>query len=150
MKKKLTLESMTRLLPRKVLVASMSAILSSLVLTSVVQASDIEIYQKAKEGDRTLMFLLDVSTSMDRSVDTVSGSGYACDLPKGVTDTGLGITNTVNITHGKDNKFVTSMNRVHCLGSDQKQYYDRITRVKDAMIDVLLGNTQKKNYGIRW
>ncbi|QIO10455.1 pilus assembly protein PilY [Acinetobacter lanii] len=135
---------MTRLLPRQVLVASMSAILSGLVLTSAVQASDIEIYQKAKEGDRTLMFLLDVSTSMDRSVDTVSGSGYACDLPKGVTDTGLGITNTVNITHGKDNKFVTSMNRVHCLGSDQKQYYDRITRVKDAMIDVLLGNTQKK------
>ncbi len=48
----------------KVLAASIAAISTVLVTTSVTQASDIEIYQDAKSGDITLMFMLDVSGSM--------------------------------------------------------------------------------------
>ncbi|MFV5404442.1 pilus assembly protein PilY [Acinetobacter sp. 228] len=48
----------------KVLVASMTALSTVLVTTSVTQASDIDIYQDAKSGDVTLMFMLDVSGSM--------------------------------------------------------------------------------------
>ena len=51
----------------KVLVASMTALSTVLVTTSVTQASDIEIYQDAKSGDVTLMFMLDVSGSMTGS-----------------------------------------------------------------------------------
>ncbi|WP_111859211.1 PilC/PilY family type IV pilus protein [Acinetobacter sp. CFCC 10889] len=49
----------------KVLAASIAAISTMLVSTSVTQASDIDIYQDAKSGDITLMFMLDVSTSMN-------------------------------------------------------------------------------------
>ncbi|WP_180013463.1 PilC/PilY family type IV pilus protein [Acinetobacter sp. YH16031] len=48
----------------KVLAASVAAFSTVLVTTSVTQASDIEIYQDAKSGDITLMFMLDVSGSM--------------------------------------------------------------------------------------
>lgn len=51
----------------KVLVASITALSTVLVTTSVTQASDIEIYQDAKSGDVTLMFMLDVSGSMTGS-----------------------------------------------------------------------------------
>ncbi|WP_180126907.1 MULTISPECIES: PilC/PilY family type IV pilus protein [unclassified Acinetobacter] len=51
----------------KVLVASMAAFSTGLVTTSVSQASDIDIYQDAKSGDITLMFMLDVSGSMTGS-----------------------------------------------------------------------------------
>lgn len=49
----------------KVLTASIAAISTLLITSSVVQASDIDIYQDAKSGDITLMFMLDVSTSMN-------------------------------------------------------------------------------------
>ena len=49
----------------KILATSIAAISTMLVSTSVTQASDIEIYQDAKSGDITLMFMLDVSTSMN-------------------------------------------------------------------------------------
>lgn len=48
----------------KVLAASVAAVATALITTSVTQASDIEIYQDAKSGDITLMFMLDVSGSM--------------------------------------------------------------------------------------
>ena len=51
----------------KVLAASIAALSTTLTTTSVTQASDIEIYQDAKSGDVTLMFLIDVSGSMSGS-----------------------------------------------------------------------------------
>lgn len=54
----------------KVLVASIAALSTTLVTTSVSQASDIDIYQDAKSGDITLMFLIDVSGSMDEKDGT--------------------------------------------------------------------------------
>lgn len=77
---------------QKVLALSISAILTSVITSGVVQASDIDVYQTAKSGDITLMFVLDTSGSM--------GSG------------------------SKD-------------GTSK----DRIERVKDAMKDLLNGNS---------
>ncbi|WP_104490276.1 PilC/PilY family type IV pilus protein [Acinetobacter indicus] len=48
----------------KVLAASVAAVSTALITTSVTQASDIEIYQDAKSGTVTLMFVLDISGSM--------------------------------------------------------------------------------------
>lgn len=53
------------------LVMSMSAISTGGLVSSVVHASDIDIYQQAKSGDITLMFLLDISGSMS---DTDNGA----------------------------------------------------------------------------
>lgn len=49
----------------KFLTACISAFSTGMVLSSVVQASDIDVYQQARSGDITLMFLLDLSGSME-------------------------------------------------------------------------------------
>ncbi|WP_180111952.1 PilC/PilY family type IV pilus protein [Acinetobacter sp. YH12136] len=53
----------------KVLAASVAAVSTALITTSVTQASDIEIYQDAKSGTVTLMFVLDISGSMVQNKD---------------------------------------------------------------------------------
>ena len=49
----------------KLLATSIAAVLTGTVATSVTQASDIDIYQEAKSGQISLMFMLDISGSMD-------------------------------------------------------------------------------------
>ena len=49
----------------KLFAASIAAFCTSMITTSVTQASDIEIYQEAKSGTITLMFMIDISGSMD-------------------------------------------------------------------------------------
>ena len=50
---------------QKALVVSLSAVMTAMVCSSTTTyASDIEIYQEAKSGDITLMFMLDISGSM--------------------------------------------------------------------------------------
>ena len=44
----------------KLLTSAVAALCTGLVASSVSQASDIDIYQKAKAGDITLMFVLDI------------------------------------------------------------------------------------------
>lgn len=56
----------------KVLAASVAAVSTALITTSVTQASDIEIYQDAKSGDVTLMFMLDISGSMTNKDGTTT------------------------------------------------------------------------------
>lgn len=46
------------------LATSIAAVCTAMVATSVTQASDIDIYQEAKSGQITLMFMLDISGSM--------------------------------------------------------------------------------------
>ncbi|MCO8093802.1 PilC/PilY family type IV pilus protein [Acinetobacter lwoffii] len=58
----------------RVLAASVAALSTALVTTSVTQAGDIEIYQNAKSGDITLMFMLDISGSMGSTDAGVSGT----------------------------------------------------------------------------
>lgn len=52
-------------LRKKLLALSVSAVATGIFTSGVVQASDIDIYQTAKSGDITLMFMLDISGSMD-------------------------------------------------------------------------------------
>lgn len=122
----------------KVLVASITALSTVLVTTSVTQASDIEIYQDAKSGDVTLIFMLDISGSMSRyNSDT---RGYACDLPSGVSEKNSnGRERTTEAQFPGGPQYI----RAWCNGNDNKKYYDRITRVKDGMMDLLYGNPSK-------
>lgn len=50
---------------KKLLASLIAAVCTNLVAISVSQASDIEIYQEAKSGQITLMFMIDVSGSME-------------------------------------------------------------------------------------
>ncbi|MGS0706557.1 pilus assembly protein PilY [Acinetobacter sp. ANC 3781] len=119
----------------KLFAASIAAFCTSMIATSVTQASDIDIYQEAKSGTITLMFMLDISGSMSRyNGDT---AGYGCDLPNKITDKGRNRATEQPITGGP--KYV----RAWCLGSDGIKYYDRITRLKDGMMDLLYGNSTK-------
>ncbi|WP_180162866.1 hypothetical protein [Acinetobacter sp. YH12069] len=59
---------------QKILATSIAAIYTGLVASSVAQASDIDIYQEAKSGDITLMFVLDISGSMGNSDSGTTGS----------------------------------------------------------------------------
>jgi len=115
----------------KVLVASMAAFSTGLVTT-------IDIYQDAKSGDTTLMFMIDISGSMSRYNGNQSG-GYACDLPTGVYENnynGRGQATEAQFTGGP------TYIRSWC-NTNKGKYYDRITRVKDGMMDLLYGNSTK-------
>lgn len=83
---------------RHVLATSIAAASTLLVMSSVTSASDIDIYQQAKSGQITLMFMLDISGSMGGNSGYIDGEST-----------------------------------------------DRMTRLKTAMLDLLQGNTSKKN-----
>lgn len=171
-----------------------TSLLTSLICSGVVHASDIDIYQQARSGKITLMLMLDISGSMKGQT--------ACDLPTGANYISSGteaITLTVPYTRaycdatGSNKVYLyrsyskgTGRNKVNyyeectnkptnyqdCTGSylgktmtglppattgtegpysgytysyssDVVRYYDRITRVKDGVFDLLNGNTAK-------
>ena len=74
--KKVTQKSVSKEFKLKALAATLSALSSMLITSSVAQASDIDIYQVAKSGDVTLMFMLDISGSMSSGDTGVSGSRF--------------------------------------------------------------------------
>lgn len=117
----------------KLLALSVAAVTTGLLATTISQASDIEIYQEAKSGEITLMFMLDISGSM--SVKNTGDS--ACDLPNGVRSNGRKNATESPISGGPHYL------REWCLGSNGVKYYDRITRLKDGMMDLLYGNSVK-------
>lgn len=80
------------------LATSIAAVCTVMIASSVTQASDIDIYQQAKSGQITLMFMLDISGSMGGNSGSIDGEST-----------------------------------------------DRMTRLKTAMLDLLQGNTSKKN-----
>ena len=87
-------------------------------------ASDIEIYQVSKKGQTTLMMMLDTSGSMDsRSIQDDYGSNQA----KYCT-----YTESTGGTYSYDKQYCSSDKK----GSGTK-YYDRISRLKDAMFKIL-------------
>lgn len=180
---------------QKILATSIAAIYTSLVASSVAQASDIDIYQTAKEGDITLMFMLDISGSM--GAPQLIKSASACDLPSitGAYDAGSVLSTNGNpkytryyCTATKDVYFyrstgsgsslkyfkcgtngtttatnTTCSTEIAALPDDARdmttstsgsatnyykkkesdKYYDRITRLKDGMFDLLNGNATK-------
>ena len=178
---------------------TLSALLTSLICASlpIAQASDIDIYQEAKQGDVTLMFVIDISGSMGYpQIQGPSGNNDPCDLPDGSTYVSFANENSTNGSpsykryycnaNGSDrlykyrsyvssrktyydickdpqtqytsctwisnnrtqpslstNGTVNNNGYTYYYSSDVERFYDRITRVKDGMFDLLNGNTTK-------
>lgn len=181
------------LVHKRLLALSMSAFCTGLVLSSVVQASDIDIYQQAKSGDITLMFVLDTSGSM--GYPQIQNDNTACDIPSDATKTGYSKTTNSNNGVAEYRRYYCTANAklyffkrtgnnnsnykyyscgddgsVYTGGCEQEltsvpsltgyltngsnpiyyyktvsnmQFPDRITRLKDGMIDLLNGNVSK-------
>lgn len=180
---------------QKILATSIAAIYTSLVATSIAQASDIDIYQEAKAGDISLMFLIDTSGSMGYPQQV--GNASSCDVGNNTVESSNSINSTngtpvykryyctvknAKIYHYKRVNVGTSKNPIYevygcgidgsvfqksCLNlisgskvpdvplnmsndgtywyttESNKKFYDRITRVKDGMFDLLNGNSLK-------
>ncbi|WP_121774365.1 pilus assembly protein [Acinetobacter bereziniae] len=93
-----------------------------------VHASDIDIYSNATGGKTTITMMLDTSGSMSALLFT-----SACDVPAGQT-----ITSVVN----ENSNTTPSYQRAYCLvqGNSTTRYYDRITRLKDALFTLMDSN----------
>lgn len=118
---------------RNILSTAVSALMTMMVCSSVSRASDIDIYQNAQPTTITLMMLIDISGSMDYKSH---GGGSACD-PGGKPSSPL-------YTYDKSNTHtdVPVYRRQFC-GTADAPRFDRITRVKDGMMDLLFGNESK-------
>ena len=125
---------MKKLNHKNALAATVSMLMTMMVCSSVSRASDIEIYQNAQPTTITLMMLIDISGSMDYMSH---GGGSACD-PGGKPSSPL-------YTYDKSNPHtdVPVYRRQFC-GTADAPRFDRITRVKDGMMDLLFGNESKR------
>ena len=177
---------------------TLSALLTSLICASlpIAQASDIDIYQEAKKGDVTLMFVIDISGSMGYPQLQGSTSTSQCDLPTGSKYTGYSNENstsgsptykryyctatgsqrlykyrsyvekkttyyqvckdpqtdydsctwlakTTSKPSGSTDGTLVSGIYTNYYSLAEEKFYDRITRVKDGMFDLLNGNVSK-------
>lgn len=98
-------------------------------------ASDTDIYTSAQKGNTTLMFMLDTSSSMYG--DTRAGNSFgreACEFRS--NDSNVILNNIINPTAERP------YTRRYCTPTrtDNTQKLDRITRLKDAMYDLLNGS----------
>ncbi|WP_434534020.1 pilus assembly protein [Acinetobacter guillouiae] len=125
----------------KFLTLCVSAISTGLVLSSVAQASDIDVYQEAKSGDITLVLMLDISGSMDtRSISGDYGISSGCS-----TDVAPGgyVRNYCSVSQRNASTVVKDPKTGCTLIGSTYYCYDRISRLKDGVFDLLQGNTAK-------
>ena len=61
---------------KNVLAFTIATVMTSMITIPLSQASDIEIYQEAKSGDITLMFMIDLSGSMGSGDSGVTGTRF--------------------------------------------------------------------------
>lgn len=94
--------------------------LCSLSMLMLSHASDIEIYQNQEKGVVVIVMMLDTSASMDLNSQ---GGEEACDLPKG----------TKVRQFGQELKRPQNYWVNYCVDSRGRKYYDRISRLKDAL-----------------
>ena len=155
--KKIAKVMINKVYRQNLLAASIAAMCTAMVASSVTQASDIDIYQEAKSGTITLMFMLDTSGSMfaNRKGSSVSGGGTsACDIGsvRASANTGYETATTARpyirqyctVASSKANDTVRTgvkIKDVCTLSGSSYRCYDRITRLKDGMYDLLYGNT---------
>lgn len=147
------------------LAASIAAVCTTMVASSVTQASDIDIYQEAKSGQVTLMMMLDISTSMngagtartDFGLSTSSsGSNADCTGSGGDTtapDYGYSRTYctvsksryTTLSTGDAVAKTKAEKIKTGCNIQSNGDYHcgDRTARMKDALYELLNGNADK-------
>lgn len=183
---------------QNILATTITALCTGLIISSTVQASDIDIYQEAKSGDITLMMLFDISGSM--GAPQLINDREACDIPSYSSGTNSSLSNsggsetstngspiytryycnasnvrkysykregtsTSNYKYfdcGSDGSFYQNdcintlsiapsisgftpegTNPTYYYKTVSDKFYDRITRLKDAMFDLLNGNTVK-------
>ncbi|MDY6483453.1 pilus assembly protein [Acinetobacter faecalis] len=120
---------------KKFLTACVSSVMTGLICTSVA-ASDIDIYQNATAGDTTLMFMLDISGSMTSEHSGSDTKRIACELSGTQRDVSFKQEMQTPIAGGP------TYRRQWCIHNN-KVHLDRITRLKDGMIDLLYGNPSK-------
>ncbi|MHA3103401.1 PilC/PilY family type IV pilus protein [Acinetobacter sp. ANC 3791] len=156
---------------RKFMVSGGAALLSLFMCFSspAVYASDISIYQAAKYGTITLMLMLDTSGSMG---PTKSSSGYSFADDYGLTNCGTSSQTTLptngnslssfsnNTAYYVTSSTTPSYSRNFCYVSSSTatttvknscelqsnggyRCYDRLTRLKDGVFDLLNGNATK-------
>nr|WP_174506820.1 PilC/PilY family type IV pilus protein [Acinetobacter sp. Marseille-Q1620] len=136
-------------------------------------ASDIEIYQKPTAGNITLMLMLDISGSMGSATPTApTTNGYSFVDDYGLTTCGIvnqtdTVPDFVGNSSALNNKvysessntspayrrnfcYVTASNATqrikdNCELQSNKAYrcYDRLTKLKDGLFDLLQGNSTK-------
>ncbi len=144
----------------KLLATSIAAVCTSMIATSVTQASDIDIYQQAKAGDITLMMMLDISTSMNgggtartdlglTSTDCSGSNNSSSSLPNygysrtycTVSSSQFNTLSTGNATNRAKAAKITQACNIQGNGS----YFcgDRTARMKDAMYELLNGSVTK-------
>jgi type IV pilus assembly protein PilY1 len=126
---------------QNLLATTTTAFCTGLIISSTVQASDIDIYQQAKSGDITLMLMLDISGSMDtRSISNDYGISNNC-----TTDTAPGgyTRNYCSISASSASATVKNTKTGCTLVGTSYRCYDRISRLKDGVFDLLQGNTTK-------
>lgn len=125
-----------KLLPR---MRYLVAVVASLMIMPPSQSDaaqnnigDLEIYKAAEGGKVTITMMLDTSGSMTQT----QVESDACDLPSGIT------SKTIIYAWSYDNSNTNpSYKRYYCTGKqDNKKYYDRLTRLKDAIF-TLMDNT---------
>ncbi|ENW22478.1 pilus assembly protein [Acinetobacter haemolyticus] len=128
---------MKNLNQKNILPASVSMLMTLAICQSVsVHASDIEIYSHATGGETRIMFVLDTSLSM-----ASTWNNMACDAPTGSTIRNAGIKsvapastiNGVNIPQYE--RFTCEIRE----GGVTKHIDDRITKLREGMLDVLAG-----------
>ena len=126
---------------QNLLATTITALCTGLIISSSVQASDIDIYQEAKSGDITLMLMLDISGSMDtRSISPDYGISNNC-----TTDTAPGgyTRNYCSVSASSASAKVKNPKTGCTLVGTSYRCYDRISRLKDGVFDLLQGNTAK-------
>ncbi|MFW1799737.1 pilus assembly protein PilC [Acinetobacter nematophilus] len=119
---------------KKILSTVVSMMMTVGICQSVsIHASDIEIYSNATGGKTTITMMLDTSGSMSAQLFT-----SACDLPAGV------VSNSVS---SETSTTTPAYQRTYCtvMGKPGVRYYDRITRLKDALFTLMDSNQIDSN-----
>lgn len=116
---------------QKMTLITLSVAMSLLVITSVAQATDLQIYAKPEAGKKTIVLMLDTSGSMAEYDNDACISGYDW------------YGNPIYYREGVESA-TTSVpySRNYCENSrGVRSAYSRLTRLKDGMFALLNNNT---------
>ncbi|MFZ0023019.1 pilus assembly protein PilY [Acinetobacter sp.] len=125
----------------KLFAASIAAFCTSMIATSVTQASDIDIYQEAKSGTITLMFMLDISGSMGGNSYDGTSQNRIARLKTAMKDL-LGGNSDKGITRISDDKVLG----LSTLGArySSNNYNTGAVLVPARRLDVLVGTKTQR------
>lgn len=127
---------------KSVLAMSLSAVMTALTCASTASfASDIEIYQEAKSGDISLMFMLDISNSMNEKDTGQTNSRWTL-VKTAMTDLLQGNA-TKGITRISDDKIIGLSTLGYLQGTSDFKNTGAV-RVPARRLDVMVGNKTQR------